>query len=574
MKRWYLLAIAAVPLVLGSLETSENTSVIWWTTHGMEKIRPYDPVPKELNQKVRISAARNEFEPFQVILRGDNSDGETVDIEVTDLRGPNNALVPKSNIAVYLERFLDLKTPSEVEGSTGELPDPLVPRVDRYFHERRNAFPFKLSKNRNQPVWIDVFVPPSIPGGSYQGKVQVLIAGKTLLNIPVELEVWDFQLPSTSSLITTFAFSGGPAVRYHYGRYTSDTDVAALTTLYQKSALWHRISLDGSSGLPPAISLVHNEVRVNWDKYDQQIGPFMDGTAISPHEPLAGARLTSIVLHTPPSLTATAHQIQFWRLAAAHFRAKGWFDRMFHYLWDEPAKSQYDAMIREGQMVKQADPAVRNLVTAPLHPEWSDFVDIWTPVINCFEQHDGKDYCEMTVTRPGYEGELAKGKKLWWYQACSTHGCNIIGSDYFKGWPGYMIDDSPVRHRIMEWLTWKYNIGGELYFNTNEAYFKKKDPWTDVHLFGGNGDGTLFYPGRPDVIGGTTHIPIESLRLKLIREGLEDYEYLVMLEKLKGSKIVTGLLNSFIRSINDFDQDPQTLYAVRQQIGQQLDGAK
>jgi hypothetical protein len=224
-------------------------------------------------------------------------------------------------------------------------------------------------------------------------------------------------------------------------------------------------------------------------------------------------------------------------------------------------------------MVKQADPTIRNLVTAPLHPEWSDFIDIWTPVINCFEQNLGLDYCEMTVSRSGYESELSKGKELWWYQACSTHGCNIIGQDYFRGWPGYMIDDAPIRHRIMEWLTWKYKISGELYFNTNEAYFKKKDPWTDVHLFGGNGDGTLFYPGRPNVIGGTTHIPIESFRLKLIREGLEDYEYLLMLEKLKGAKAVTDLVNSLIRSINEFDQDPKKLYAIRQQIGQQLDAA-
>jgi hypothetical protein len=53
-------------------------------------------------------------------------------------------------------------------------------------------------------------------------------------------------------------------------------------------------------------------------------------------------------------------------------------------------------------------------------------------------------------------------------------------------------------------------------------------------VFGGNGDGNLFYPGRPEgydgsedsVIGGRTDIPIESLRLKRIRDGREDYEYL------------------------------------------------
>jgi hypothetical protein len=132
-----------------------------------------------------------------------------------------------------------------------------------------------------------------------------------------------------------------------------------------------------------------------------------------------------------------------------------------------------------------------------------------------------------------------------------------------------MIDHDPIRNRIMEWLTWKYGIGGELYFNTDEAY-GKKDPWKDVNLFGGNGDGTLFYPGVPEAIGGSKHIPIESIRLKLIREGLEDYEYLVMLSKLAGPRTVQQFVNGIIRTTYDFDHDPEKFYAVRASIGHEL----
>ena len=59
----------------------------------------------------------------------------------------------------------------------------------------------------------------------------------------------------------------------------------------------------------------------------------------------------------------------------------------------------------------------------------------------------------------------------------------------------------------MEWLTFRYRIGGELYYNTVEAYARGQDPWRDQLLFGGNGDGTLFYPGRARAIGGTTRHP-------------------------------------------------------------------
>jgi hypothetical protein len=153
---------------------------------------------------------------------------------------------------------------------------------------------------------------------------------------------------------------------------------------------------------------------------------------------------------------------------------------------------------------------------ASLHQDWSDVIDIWTPLINCFERKPHQsDYCTPMVDRSAYDHETDKGRKLWWYQSCSSHGCFVVGGDYFRGWPSYMIDDAPVRNRIMEWLTWKYGIAGEHYFSINESYGKKKDPWSDVLLFGGNGDGSLFYPGRPDIVGGATNIPIESIRLKL-----------------------------------------------------------
>ena len=49
-------------------------------------------------------------------------------------------------------------------------------------------------------------------------------------------------------------------------------------------------------------------------------------------------------------------------------------------------------------------------------------------------------------------------------------------------------------------------------------------------VYGGNGDGYMLYPGTPDRIGGKTCVPIESVRLKHVRDGYEDFEYLRLLE--------------------------------------------
>ena len=571
MSRWPLFALAALPLVLTYFRPAPPSPLVWWTTHSLEKIRPFDPEPEGATHAVKIQAARNEFEPFQVVLRAEGQDIDSVDLEVTDLRAKTGIVSSQSYISVYLEHYLNLKAPSSVAGGTGEWPDPLIPRVDRYANEKRNAFPFKLIRGRNQPVWIEVFVPPSVRAGVYSGQVRVLVAGKVQLSVPLDLEVWDFQLPSTSSLATTFGFSGNSADSAHYGSYTKDADIDDLTYLYAKAALLHRITLNGSAGILPLVSTANSKVEVHWDRYDHVNQPFLDGQVFSPGEPLYGARATSVGIPTPPLARTPEQQTEFWRKAAAHFREKGWFDRFFNYLWDEPKPKDFAAMVELGKAVHRADPGLKSLVTAPLHPEWSDFIGIWTPPINCFERKPNRQsVCAPIVERTTYDSELANGKQLWWYQSCMSHGCDIVGGDYFRGWPSYMIDDAPVRNRIMEWLTWKYGIQGELYFNTTEAFSEKQDPWKDVRLFGGNGDGTLFYPGRPGVIGGTKHIPVESIRLKLIREGLEDYEYLALLTKIAGYKATADIVSGFIRNTYDYDQDPRGLYTARASIAREI----
>jgi hypothetical protein len=105
----------------------------------------------------------------------------------------------------------------------------------------------------------------------------------------------------------------------------------------------------------------------------------------------------------------------------------------------------------------------------------------------------------------------------------------------------------------------------------NEAYAGDQNPWTDVRLFGGNGDGTLFYPGRPSRIGGLADIPIESIRLKLIREGMEDYEYLALLAKLGGKKMADEFADQIVTKPYLWESRSAAFLQVRQEMGETLD---
>ena len=107
----------------------------------------------------------------------------------------------------------------------------------------------------------------------------------------------------------------------------------------------------------------------------------------------------------------------------------------------------------------------------------------------------------------------------------------------------------------------------------NESYSHPEDAWTHIWLFGGNGDGTLFYPGRPRTIGGTSDIPIESIRLKLIRDGLEDYEYLALLSKYEGRAAAAKYVDRLVTNAHTYDRDAAMLYNVRREIGDRLSKA-
>jgi hypothetical protein len=369
-------------------------------------------------------------------------------------------------------------------------------------------------------------------------------------------------------LPTSFGFSGLSAARQHFKQSTDDNDVRRITYTYQESALLHRISIHGGTMKPPPYTRDGQRVKIDWPNYDAEVAPFLDGTALRHHDPLIGAKATTIDVRFGAEVPSDELKLQYWREFARHFHDKGWFDRLFDYVWDEPRKQDSPAVAEKARLVHSADPAIRNMITAPLTPSWIGLIDIWTPLINCFERRAGfEQFCDPAADRAAYEPEMKKGKSLWWYQSCASHGCNTIGGTYFTGWPSYMIDVSPVANRIMEWITWKYGVQGELYYSMVEAYNQSGTPWEDVNRFSGNGDGTLFYPGTPDRIGGKNQIPIESIRLKLIREGLEDYEYLHM---LGSSPIAADAVKSLIHSTYNFEHDAAKLYAARLSMGEEL----
>lgn len=507
-----------------------------------------------------LEAARGEWEPFQIVVHADGAALDDVRAEASPLAGPGTLPAPR----LYRVAYLDVKTPSSIEGHPGPWPDALVPDVDAFAGEKRRAFPFAVPAGEVRAIWAELWVPRAAAPGVYRGTVRVTARGRAAATVPVELTVHRFALPATSSLPVTFGFAANAVAKAHPG--LSAAARAQLVKWYELAALRHRISVHGGTFAPAPWRTVGGKLVVDFRPYDAEVGPFMDGGA-DPGGPADGARWSALDLRVPAKL-AGAERAAYVQQLVAHLRARGWLARVFDYTYDEPPDGKFDEVRRRAEALRRATADVPRLVTHALDPRLVGSVDIWCPTVNYVDDKPGNS---LSPPRSAYAAREQRGERIWWYQACMSHGCNIVGGPYFTGWPSYAVDAPAMSHRILEWLTFRYRIGGELYYDTVEAYARGLDPWRDQYLFGGNGDGTLFYPGRAAEIGGKTDIPVASIRLALIREGLEDYEYLRLYARVAGEREAEALAASIAGKTYRWEHDPARLMAARHRMAEAID---
>ncbi|MGC3997247.1 MAG: DUF4091 domain-containing protein [Anaeromyxobacter sp.] len=96
------------------------------------------------------------------------------------------------------------------------------------------------------------------------------------------------------------------------------------------------------------------------------------------------------------------------------------------------------------------------------------------------------------------------------------------------------------------------------------------DPWTDPRRFAGNGDGTLLYPGRTAELGGQHPFPVESIRLKLIRDGLEDLELLRLAERAGLDGLADARAGALVPTARRWERAPGPWLEARRQLAEAL----
>ncbi|HVY49114.1 MAG TPA: glycoside hydrolase domain-containing protein, partial [Minicystis sp.] len=520
------------------------------------KVRPNDA--PMTSKGAALEAARNEFEAFQIVFTAPSGAASGVSAKVAGaLSGPGGTSIPKRAVTLYRAAYYDVGAASNDEGAPGLWPDPLVPDVDTYVGETRNAFPFDVPAGASRVVWVDVLVPADAAPGDYTGSIEIDAAGAKIGSVPISLHVGTFSLPSTPSLATQFGMGWSDPCLAHTGDdYCGDPNfdehpADRLRALYVRAALEHRFTISPIDFQPPFGG--------SRAPFEETLLPYVEGTGACR---LAGAKVTSVVIDGGDA------SLQGW---VDYAKQKGFFDRLVYYPTDEPGSnaSAWAAFVGHAEALHAVDPDAKILITSTIDEAMAQGadgdVDRFVPVIDQLEGRPDSAY--PGNQRPKYDAWLAakSNRSIWSYQSCDEHGCGDCGTpstgpDY-TGWPNRVIDSSAVQDRAFPWHAFRLDVSGELYFDSS---YQLTTAWDDDGqcAFSGSGDGTVFYAGKPSIIGGQTDIPVESIRMKMIREGIEDYEYLVLASK-KDAKKAKQIANDLFPHTYESAKSPAELEAAR-----------
>tara|TARA_B100000809_G_scaffold67253_1_gene64177 strand:+ start:656 stop:3001 length:2346 start_codon:yes stop_codon:yes gene_type:complete len=458
-----------------------------------------------------VSLARNEHEAIQVVMvpLWDPQTARDVKVTTTPLRHKQTGEVAEgARVNWHLVAYLGLHH----DGSLVTTPEPdiLLPAGD-----------FSVSGQRLQPIWVDVYAGAATPAGDY-GMQVTIEAGGASITASVNVHVYDFTLPRKHSLPTAVGATV-PSVRELLYEYRLDRRVVT-----QPGPPFDNYKL--KEGEYSEFADVKPIIEAELDRYVAEGGnmfmiptPHFKGDGGSNH-PLGGF-VNMNVIHNEADDAAWI--VRYHRELAGWLREKGLLDKGYIYIWDEPRPKVYENIRSTRRLLREADPEIRTFMPAALTEELADEIDVWVlPPSDWAEKRELVDKLRR------------QGKEFWWYNAVA----------------GTQLEVRLIWPRLLFWAIWKNNIDGYLHWSVDTWRFAEGRHFGTLHRIGTSTD--CWWSKGPDPYGGagTMVLPapgkhpvhdgiltparagvLPTIRLAGVRDGLEDYEYFVLLQKLMES---------------------------------------
>ncbi len=539
---WRYLAPLAAFFLLGGLGCGAPHPRLT-VTHAL-----YRPIPGDASPAphcARFAAGQAEWVALQAVVDARGGPIVVTGVSVDAPVGPGGAGLGEP--ACYREHWITVSKPSPRSPyKPGPWPDALIPTAITPQERspgatRFHALPAPVREGARAIFYVELKTPPQAPAGLYRGAVTVSLRDAAPLRSEFEVEVFPVRLPDGPTIQSDFGSMARASLYAGIKRYTpASRDIERLC---------ERV-------------LMHNRLAPN-RPVDSYCGAAADGTARAEAAAdavrdfmgiLPGSAMQLPIPGPDPWGAGQERSVRFVRAYMAMLQQNGWADQAYAYPVDEPAsRSDYDRVRAVSKILRRADPRVRLLLTEqprPEKPEWGSLepnVDIWCPL---WAEWDPAPIAE----------QIARGKQVWSYTALAQGA---------RPTPFWLLDHPLLNYRVALWQSWAEGCTGLLYWCAVE-WSHTEDPWLNPisYLFF-NGEGMLLYPG----IDVGMKSPAQSLRLKAIRDGTQDYDLLAMAERRLGKQRARSLCAPVATTWFDWSRKPEALLASRRALLRALDGA-
>ena len=410
----------------------------------------------------------------------------------------------------------------------------------------------------SQPIWIGVRVPYGTPAGNYTGTfvlmVQLTQANILSQNIDVELTVWDIAVPlCVLSLFPSIFSFNHRNLEVVYGKEATEEMKWKYYDLYVDQRMG---GVNLYTSVPTNITIASYLAKegVKWlslmDVYgvaSGYINTSINSLRQSPH--LHGGKSFGVCINFTDSLVQKV--IQTLTPAIEEYEKQNLLDSMFVYGFDEAPQSCEGSIRTIYGALKEKWPKLRTVAVLNWLPSLDLPLDVWVLQYENFNEAEAMRW-------------ILSGKQQWWYHCIEPSGTTYLNT---------FIERPLMEARLLFWLASGYQIGGWLYYS--DVMWKRYPPsskpmeriaktartdfdpanyiWLPNTAIFANGDGNFVYPG--------TDGPIQTVRLRNLRDGFEDIELFRMLDLGQVKKIV----NPVVSSATSYVLNPLVLDKGRQQ---------
>jgi len=449
-----------------------------WHVPSAAKVFRWQPPPSRKGEVIHLSTARHEAESFQIALRA-KTPLAGISVRLSELKADEGGVIPAA--AWYWHPVRYVSVTSRYFGIPIEQwwPEPLS--WDREV---------SLAPDSTQAIWVTLDTPAETRPGTYRGSVDVLKASDVLVSIPVAVKVWNFRLPAR------------PTFRTNQQLWVSapsplDPRPKAVVEREMFELLARCRQFDGSGfhRLPKALQMELMARGQNTIKL-----PFVGG-----HHGGASRQVTK--LGGADIFTPEYERAFFEHLSSRteFIRQQGWMEHAHLYLWDEPFGDPevYRMIVWLAGLAKRFDPKLKTRVAAPCGPELLGKVDIFSSGYSTPEAH---------------AQARQRGAEIW-MTGVSAFMVDLPGIDQRMCY-GF----ESIQRGFTGACCWGLAVWGTM--NREKKQWESADPWNRPQR--ANRNCFVLYPGNTEHSRSEKVVP--SLSLELTRDGIEDYEYVTMLE--------------------------------------------